>query len=113
MPPHCSHCATVLPVLPVLAVLPGWSGRGSRCLVVDRRSCRLPPLWPYQLHFLDQAGSTTQLFRQEEHVADVYHNVSTDGRIVVHVAHDAIPSPVGLPELPPEVWLVPMKQTGT
>lgn len=78
-------------------------------------------------HFLQQVACAGQLIYGEQDITDVERDVAAVVGVEYDVAHRAFPYAVeiqtdqglpsllitGLPELPPEVWLVAMKQTGT
>lgn len=83
------------------------------------------PLLSY-VHLVEQIARPADLVDQEKHVADVDGDITALGRVELDVAHRAFPRAVEvqadqfapavehrLPELPPVVWFVARKATGT
>jgi hypothetical protein len=79
----------------------------------------------HHLHLLNQAGCAAEFVYDKKYITGIDHDIPANSGVVVQVAHGAFPYPVeiepdevavciqrGLPELPPVVWLVPIKATG-
>ena len=80
----------------------------------------------FERHLLEQVARSADTVHNEQHVADVHGDIAADVRIEGDVAHRREPRAVevdahqfaagvstGDPELPPVVWFVARKQTGT
>ena len=73
----------------------------------------------FKFHLFEQVTRAADAVHDEQHIADVHGDIAADRGVERHVRSKLMPinSPeafsTGDPELPPVVWFVARKQTGT